>query len=87
MVVTVQAFCEVEVYMIQPYQYINNKTIIGVRYWHDENEYTNETTHNIGVLYDNNVYEILNDIDLITELYETETIGKRLIVRKLKNRN
>ncbi len=74
MVVTVQALCEVEVDMIQPYKYIN-KTIIGVRYWHDENEYTNETTHNIGVIYDNNVYEVLNDKYLITELYETETIG------------
>lgn len=84
--VKVQALCEVEVDMIQPYQYIN-KTIIGVNYWQTENEYTNKETHNIGVLYDNNVYEVLNDVCLIIQLYETETVGKRLIVRDIKKLN
>jgi hypothetical protein len=82
--VTVRAMCEIDVDMIQPYKY-NDKTIIGVHLSQEENEYTNEITNNIGVLYDNNFYEVLNDDCLLAQVYKIETIGRRMIIRGVLN--
>lgn len=88
--VKVNVTCVVDIDMIQPYKF-NDKTVIGVKHWIDldKYDYTREIEHNIGILYEDNFYEVFvdEDFDIIAQFYELKIFGEidcTIYVGKLK---